>query len=344
MTMQIKSRPSDEADLIRMLGCWLGSKEDVKNRIKRAGYLWAKCRPRLLKSKLPRRKQAQIVEACAESVLLFDCAVRPWYNSEIKRMQSWIDKRLRYIWSNKKGPPLIQMQMQGKNMQDIRNILNVKTLRWKIEKRTLERIGHVLRMNDSRTTKVAVLGRLSTLEEEPKRPGKKKKTLFYWKKLLTEAGINWTEAGALAANRKEWKKIIYKRMAHLETWERQQAHNHNLEEIVDERNWQAPQTNLQCVECGKTCRSVGGLKVHIKRIHQRPTHSFVCEKCGQSFSTESTWKNHVKKCNPTVAVGPRVYVPRWDDCEFCGQELSATNMARHQKRCGRGHAPSGANP
>ena len=28
---------TDEADLIRMLGCWLGSKENVKNRIKRAG-------------------------------------------------------------------------------------------------------------------------------------------------------------------------------------------------------------------------------------------------------------------------------------------------------------------
>ena len=28
---------TDEADLIRMMGCWLGSKEDVKNRIKRAG-------------------------------------------------------------------------------------------------------------------------------------------------------------------------------------------------------------------------------------------------------------------------------------------------------------------
>ena len=78
---------TDEADLIRMLGCWLGSKEDVKNRIQRAGNRWAKCRPRLVESKLPRRKQAQIVEACAESGLLFDCVV--------KRL--WLDKQLRYI-------------------------------------------------------------------------------------------------------------------------------------------------------------------------------------------------------------------------------------------------------
>ena len=26
---------------------------------------------------------------------------------------SWIDKRCRHIWSNKTGPPLIQMEIQG---------------------------------------------------------------------------------------------------------------------------------------------------------------------------------------------------------------------------------------
>ena len=38
------------------------------------------------------------------------------------------------------------MQEDGYNMQDIRNELNVKSVRWKIEKRVLERIGHVFRM------------------------------------------------------------------------------------------------------------------------------------------------------------------------------------------------------
>ena len=102
----------------------------------------------LLKSKLPSRKQAQIVEACAERGLLFECAVRPWYNNEIKRMQLRIDKRLRYIWSNKKGR---SMQIEGKNMQDIRKILKVDT---EVENRkeNTRKNGHVLRMNDSRTT------------------------------------------------------------------------------------------------------------------------------------------------------------------------------------------------
>ena len=50
------------------------------------------------------------------------------------------------------------MQEEGYNMQDVRNELGVKSVRWKIEKRVLERIGHVMRMEDDRTTKAVVLG------------------------------------------------------------------------------------------------------------------------------------------------------------------------------------------
>ena len=69
---------TSEAEEIRMLGSWLGPKEDLKKRKKRAGTLWAKCRPQLIKSKLPKKKQAQVLERCVESGLLFDCVARPW--------------------------------------------------------------------------------------------------------------------------------------------------------------------------------------------------------------------------------------------------------------------------
>ena len=95
-----------------------------------------------------------------------------------------------------KGPPLMQMEKEDANMQDIRNQIHIKTLRWKIEKwrnETLERIGHILRVNNRRTTKVVTLGQPARLEELRKLPGYKRKTLFYWRKLLKEVGINWSE-------------------------------------------------------------------------------------------------------------------------------------------------------
>ena len=88
-----------------------------------------------------------------------------------------MDRKYRYIWSRKNKPPLIQMQEEHKNMQDIRNVLKVKSIRWKVEKRCLERIGHVMRMEDERMVKAAVLGWMEDLEGVPKMKGRKRKIL-----------------------------------------------------------------------------------------------------------------------------------------------------------------------
>ena len=90
--------------------------------------------------------QARVIEACVESTLLFDCQAKTGHVTEINKLQQTMDKKYRWLWSKKIKPPLIQMQEDGYNMQDVRNKLNVKSVRWKIEKRVLERIGHVFRM------------------------------------------------------------------------------------------------------------------------------------------------------------------------------------------------------
>ena len=75
-----------------------------------------------------------------------------------------MDGCYRFVWSRRTGPPLMQMEREGKNMADVRRELGVKSLRWKIEKRVLERIGHVMRMSDDRMTKAVVLGWIKELE------------------------------------------------------------------------------------------------------------------------------------------------------------------------------------
>ena len=85
----------------------------------------------------------------------------------------------RYVWSSKNKPPLVQMQEAHKNMQDIRNELKIKSIRSKIEKRVLQRIGHVVRMDDTRLVKNVTLGWLEDLEGYDKVKGKKRKTVPY---------------------------------------------------------------------------------------------------------------------------------------------------------------------
>ena len=60
----------------------------------------------------------------------------------------------------------------------------MRSLRWKIEKRILERIGHVMRMDDNRMTKAAALGWMKELEKFEKPKGRRRKTITYWKKLI----------------------------------------------------------------------------------------------------------------------------------------------------------------
>ena len=71
----------------------------------------------------------------------------------------------RFVWSRKNKPPLMQMKDEGKNMMDIRKELGAMSVRWKVEKRVLKRIGHVMRMDDERLVKAVVLGWVEQLEK-----------------------------------------------------------------------------------------------------------------------------------------------------------------------------------
>ena len=128
------------------------------------------------KEQAAKKIQARVVQCCVESGLLFEAHIRTWKNSELKYLQSWIDRCYRHVWSSKSRPPLIELQEKGVNMLDIRNQLNIKSIRWKIEGRTLRQLGRVMRMDDKRLTKIACLGWLNDLQTLTKCPGKKTNT------------------------------------------------------------------------------------------------------------------------------------------------------------------------
>ena len=191
----------EEGEEIKILGSWMGAEADARNRIRRAGSLWAKVRGWLKGSRFSKKWQARIVEGCVESSLLSDCQVRVWQRSEIKRLQKWVDKCYRYVWSDRNGQPLLQMQERHLNMQDVRTSLNIRS----IEKRVLERIGHILRMENDKLVKIAVLGWMKELEGLNKWPGKKSKTVLYWKRVLSNAGNDWTDIERICVQRSEWR-------------------------------------------------------------------------------------------------------------------------------------------
>ena len=326
---------TEESNKIRMLGVWLGEEEDIKQRLKRAGAAWIKVKNQLKGSKLSKRMQAKIVESCVESTLLFDCSVRTWRVGEIAKLQRCMDKKYRSIWARRTGPPLIQMQQQHKNMFDVRRELGVKSVRYKVEKRVLERIGHVFRMEDDRTVKAAVLGWLEDLEPLPKLPGKKRKTLLYWKQILREAQIDSTNIAKLTEDRKEWKSMINSRMNHIAKWE--ERGGHGIAEERGERVSPVPQqqpTTFECeVEgCGKVCSSKGGLTLHRRKMHEISKEKvvFKCQGCGKVFKQNANLLNHLKSCNSTEAAAD----PTKTKCGNCRKDISKSNFSRHRRVCG----------
>ena len=92
------------------------------------------------------------------------------------------------------------MSERGVNTVDVRERLVVKSGSWKVGKRVLERIGHVLRMGNERLTKAMMSGWYDGLEGRSTMIGKKK-TVLYWKRRLQKAGGDVTDVERLVSDR-----------------------------------------------------------------------------------------------------------------------------------------------
>ena len=207
-----------EAANTRFLGTWLGEKEDTNIRIQRGMGAWSKVKKRLKHSRLSKRTQARVVEAVVESTMMFNCSTRTWNASEINRMQKKADQCYRYIWSSKTKPPLMEMEEKHMNRWNFRKELRVRSIRNKIEKRSLERLGHVLRMPEESRTKRVTFGWLSKLECRDKERKKFRCTPRYWIKLAREAGWDPLEINDIAQDRERWRGLIRERSRHIELW------------------------------------------------------------------------------------------------------------------------------
>ena len=107
--------------------------------------------------------------------------------------------------------------------------------------------------------------------------GRKKKTVLYWKRMLRDAGIDWTDIERKNKNTKEWKRYVRERMERAHMWEKQKGHKYEWregEERVERSGWVVVQEveggGFLCryEGCGKVCKSVAGRVIHEKRMHR----------------------------------------------------------------------------
>ena len=212
-----------------------------------------------------------------------------------------------------------------------------ESVQWKIEKRVLERIRHVVRMKDDSLTKVAVLGWCKKLDRVSKAPGKKRKTMLFWKRIMSEAGIDWSDVGWLAGDRSGWKKLVNERLNHLDVYERQLAHGYVWRDGKERLAWNERRVieDLRCryEGCESLFRSTAGLVRHESMMHRRVDGRvrFACEDCGLEVATKGTLVGHRWPCGG----GGRLEDGR-RECGRCGARVSYENFARHVRSCRAG--------
>ena len=200
-----------------MLWTLVGKTKDLNARISRGNQAWFKVKKSQWKSDLTIRTSALAVQATVESKLLFECTVQPWCNSYIDKLQKVVYKAYRWIWNDGKGLARLGIQKEHVNPYRFSKQLQITSLRSKIELRTRERIGHIIRMPDCRAVKKAVLG---NGVQTPKANGNLRSgTISYWCRILFDAGIDWTNVENLARNRKTWKQTLRLRERFLMDWE-----------------------------------------------------------------------------------------------------------------------------
>ena len=134
-----------------------------------------------------------------------------------------------------------------------------------------------MRMSDERIVKAVILGWYDNLKDESKMVGRKRKTVLYWKRLLKEAGMDWTDIERRTKDRKGWKRFVIERMERVHALEKQMGHKYEWSEgeerlgrsecvVVEE----AVGGGYLCryEGCGKVCKSGGGRTIHEKRMHR----------------------------------------------------------------------------
>ena len=74
-----------------------------------------------------------------------------------------------------------------------------------------------------------MLGWWEELEGREKKVGKNMKTVLYWKRLLREAGIDWTDIERIVGDRDSYR-LVRERVGHIKKWDRQKVHEYALGE------------------------------------------------------------------------------------------------------------------
>ena len=108
----------------------------------------------------------------------------------------------------------------------MRSKLAVDKIEMKITRRALQRVGHVLRMDNEGLARKVFIG--WPAKERTRNGSRNQTTLDYWRKLITDAADDSDTVEALTIDIKKWSRLVNRRINYTQEWDKGMAKRGNM--------------------------------------------------------------------------------------------------------------------
>jgi hypothetical protein len=194
-----------------IIHCSLSDSHDVANRIRKASAAFGALRETIFGTKyVPLQAKAALYSSGVLSVLLYGC--ESWCLTQkgmLTPLRNWHNKRIREMCR----VTMHQVELYGITSVELQKRIGIWDLDYYVGRRTLQWVGHVVRMDKSRLPR-----RLLTAWVREPRPefGQEMsygRSLERWLKLF-DLPLRFTEWATLAQDRAEWARLITRKRPH----------------------------------------------------------------------------------------------------------------------------------
>lgn len=288
----IDQKPLKNVDSFVYLGSWAQSNamldKEIANRIGRASSSFGKLYDRLWKDHdISLKTKIAVYIAVVVTTLLYGSEAWTPYKKQIRHIDAFHMRCLRSICGTKWSDKVRNSDILDKcNTMGIEAFLIRNQCRW---------AGHVLRMDDERIPKTLLYGQL---QDAPRRHGRP--LLRYKDRLKSNfkaLDLDFETWEDLATDRDTWRSTCHDR---LHEFELNRLQHHNELAVSAKVRQSQPHTGpwFSCGQCSFESRSKVGLSSHIRK-HQRMAEAEIeanltCTICNKTCKSKGGLKLHMK--------------------------------------------------
>jgi hypothetical protein len=239
--------------------CYLGSllsqkvniDDEVTRRVSAAAAAFGRLEARLWRDRdIRTRTKVLVYRAVVVTALLYAAETWTIYSRHIRKLNKFHFRCLRRIlgisWKDRVSNLEV---LKRADIEDVEAMIIRHQLRW---------TGHVLRMDTRRIPKILFYGELA--HGRRTQGGQFKRYRDNIKQHLQEGGCDITRWEQIATDRPGWRTLVKQTVTRITQKRAQQTHDRKMRRIAASAS--VPDVVHVCNTCGKTCKSLIGLRSH----------------------------------------------------------------------------------